>query len=586
MNGQRPAWEPKEGNPGGSELVAWVEHLRDLLASFPTDQEAATALRTDKGKVSTYVNGLEVPTLEFVKRLLREARPNGNQVTEEVRTVTRALHVEAVKAFSPNRAKKYQDAYMYEDLSQEVGVLKEERRLLRRELDAVRQRAAEKAQWLRAQHSQEKARLAEEVELAQDQVRALEQRLADAEQRIDQAREETAVARRELVEFRSAAGMELVVARRQVRELQDQAAARERVHRLQQRELSEAAQEKITALEEELAHTRQELAVAEERADEILGRLVESRAEIERIRTAEDHRTAAEQAVAEALDVVDDAYARQQADAPRLDEGTEPPKSLVTVTATIATTAEAGRPPGRTAPAGPGVPAGAGRLRSPKSPAADSDKHLSFADVLQIGACVLALAAIVLGIIQAVDAHAETVADLHAPVCPSGVTATAQQNCVGRETGQVVQKMRSLGENMDRLNVKRPSGATEIQQVEFDIYRAVREGSTVDLTVWKGDIVAVSAAGKTTRIRPLPHLSLLWIALLIGLGTVAIPCALKGSATPWKTAAWVALGCCFETYISVGFVVESPYWWLQLIGVLFCLIGAAVTFIIVITFED
>ncbi|MFJ3164365.1 coiled-coil domain-containing protein [Streptomyces kanasensis] len=563
-----------------------MEHLRDLLASFPTDQEAAAALGTDKGKVSTYVNGLEVPSLEFVKRLLREARPDGAEVTEDVRRLTRALHVQAVKQFSPNRARKYQDAYAYEDLSHEVGVLKEQRRVLRRELDAVRQQAEEKAQWLRAQHSREKARLAEQVELARTQVRGLERRLADAEQQMHQACEEVVAARRELVELRSAAGTELVVARRQVRELQEQAAERELAFQLQYRELSEVAEEKITALEEALAHKRQELAVAEERADEILGRLVESRAEIERIRTAEDRRTAAEQAVAEALDVVDDAYARQQTDAPRLDEGPEAPKSLVTVAATISTTAEAGRRPGKTASAGPGAPAGAGRLGSSKSPAADSDQHLSFAGVLQIGACVLALAAIVLGIVQAVDAHAKTVADLHAPVCPSGVTATAQQDCVGKEPGQVVEKIRSAGENMDRLNVKRPSGATEVQQVEFDIYRAVREGSTVNLTVWKGDIVAVSAAGKTTRIRPLPHLSLLWIALLIGLGKVAIPCALRGSTTSWKTAAWVGLGGCFETYISVGFVVGSPYWWLQLIGVLFCLIGAAATFVIVITFDD
>ncbi|MER7834099.1 hypothetical protein [Streptomyces sp. NPDC095602] len=563
-----------------------MEHLRDLLASFPTDQEAAAALGTDKGKVSTYVNGLEVPSLEFVKRLLREARPDGAEVTDEVRKLTRALHVEAVKEFSPNRAKKYQDAYAYEDLSREVGVLKEQRRLLRRELDAVRQQAEKKAQWLRAQHSREKARLVEEVELARARVRGLERRLADAEQQVRRAGEEAVAARQELVEFRSAAGEELAVARRQVRELQERAAEGERAFQSRQRELSEVAQERITALEEALARTRQELAVAEERADEILGRLVESRAEIERIRRAEDRRTAVEQAVAEALDVVDDAYARQQTDTLRLDEGPALPKPLVTVAATHSTAASTRRRPAETASTGPGAPAGAGRTGSPNSPAADSGQHLSFTDVLRIGTFVLALAALVLGIVQAVDAHAESVADLHATVCPAGVTATAQQDCVGKETGHVVEKIRSSGEDLDRLEVKRPSGATEVQQVEFAIYRAVREGSTVELTVWKGEVVAVSAAGKTTRIRPLPHLSLLWIALLIGLGKCVIPCALRGLTTPWKTAAWVGLGSCFETYISVGLAVGAPEWWLLLIGVLFCLIGAAIAFVIVMTFDE
>ncbi|THA45647.1 hypothetical protein [Streptomyces sp. A1136] len=559
-----------------------MEHLRDLLSVFATDREAAAVLKEDTGKISLYVNGRAVPPAGFVDKLLRAARPAGAPVTDEVRVVTRTRHLAALETISPVRAEKYRAAYERDALMREVELLEERERVLRQEIAASSRNAHEEIQRLRAGHAAERQRLTEELGHAREQVRALEQRLAETVRLAEQAQQANEADRRQLMRSRDRERSRLNSARQRIVELQAEAGVRERARQAEAERLSATARGRIEALEDELAHTLRALAEAEERADYLLERLLDSQTEIERIRSAEDREAAAAQAVAEALSVVDRAYAQQQAEP---DDEPDPPKVLVSVSPTTATSNEsdASQGPRPVAAAGPSPGRGAGSAR-PWAPH-NRRKRSPWARraALYTGRAViliLGLTALAIGLVEAADLRHDTMAPQNASRCaPTGI-ATARDDCLGRETGHVADMKPGDDATPYRLTITRPSGKTETDLVvDFDLYRAVRSGSAVDLDIWKDHIVKIGAAGKSSRIEhtALPATVRIW--LLLTFGTLAALCAvLADKGTPW-----IWIGICVAPLLAIWTACASTAalglveWWAVAISIVFWLPAPAFT---------
>ncbi|MEU3317357.1 hypothetical protein ABZ743_32425 [Streptomyces sp. NPDC006662] len=559
-----------------------MEHLRDLLSVFATDREAAAVLREDTGKISLYVNGRVVPPAGFVDKLLRAAPPAGAPVTDEVRVVTRTRHLAAMETISPVRAEKYRTAYERDALMRKVELLEERERVLRQEIAASSRTAQEEIERLQAGHAAERQQLTEELDHAREQVRALEQQLAETARSAEQAQQANETDRRQLMLSRDRERSRLNSAQQRIVELQAEAGVRERVRQAEAERLSATARGRIEALQDELAHTLRALAEAEERADFLLERLLDSQTEIERIRAAEDRETAAAQAVAEALSVVDRAYAQQQAEP---DDEPDPPKVLVSASPTTATSneSEASQGPRPAAAPGPAPARGAGSAR-PWAPQTQPKRNpwAWRRAALYTGRAVtliLGLTALAIGLVEAADLRANTMAPQNASRCAPTVIATAQ-DCLGRETGHVADMKPGDDATPYRLTITRPSGKTDTDLVvDFDLYRAVRSGSAVDLDIWKDHIVKIGAAGKSSRIEhtALPATARIW--LLLTFGTLAALCAvLAGKGTPWF---WMAI--CIAPLLAVWtacastVALDSVEWWAVAIAIVFWLPAPAFT---------
>ncbi|MEU0061454.1 hypothetical protein [Streptomyces sp. NPDC006334] len=546
-DGQQRRWRGEDGTAVHDDVAAWVNHLRDLLAAFATDKEAADALKWPTSKVSRYVNGHEVPTADFVTRLLRAKRPDGSAVTKDVRSVTRARHLAALEIISPTRAAKYRTAYERDELIDKVRQLEEQERSLQEEITSKGREAEESERRLRAQYSAEKEQLAGELARARDQVRELEQRLADAKAR---AKEAVEADRRELVRFRSQAESRLEEAQQWIRHLEGEATERERVRRAETERLS-AAQEHIAGLKKDLARTQRALAEAEERADSLLERLLESRAEVTRIRSAMNPQAAADHAVAEALRVIDNAYQQQQGElvaapttTPTAEEGPAEGPRLARSPAQAPTRTEGSTPPET------------GQPRRKRSAWNSHRTPPALAHTARAVALLLGLAAVWLGFVQVANLRHDALGYLTASPCAAASPANGQADCVSHETGDVAEKKPADGSNENRLSITRASGKTEADlQVGRDLYNAAHLGSPVDLAIWKSHIVRVSVAGESSRISNSPQ-SAVWMAGLVVLGMVTAACGVLGRKTPWP---WFALALVPILFIWTAFAAEVMF---------------------------
>ncbi|AEW98569.1 hypothetical protein [Streptantibioticus cattleyicolor] len=558
--GGRARWTPKPGHPRPAELADWVEHVRDLLEFFPTDQEAAHALNVDKSVISRYANGGEVPHKDFVGLLLRTVHPHGTPVTDEVRERTRHLHLAAVKAVNPQAGERYEGLYERDALRDRVAELTAREALLRQEIAAADARARDVGERLRAQWSAERHRLTDALRHAEQRAATLERRLAAAQ--------------------RDAEHTALEAAHRHVDALRTEAAELRRRHEDETARLSAAATARIAELEAELVRTRRARAQAEARADELLTRLAavtdEARqlhAETERLRTEADHHAAEADALAEATSVVNQAWHD-------LDHDTEPvfATTAPAVVADSATTA-AQRPVPRPPAPGPGSPAADAEgervrpaVRRVRAAVRRQTPRTLLIHAVRVVAVLAGLTSVVLGVGRWLDAHSEMVAVRNAPLCAPGTP----QPCTTAASGRVVDKY-SGSDNGDELTIATGTGRPRTIPVNSAVYGVAQRGSHADLRMWKGDVVRVTVAGRSSTGTPGSWLPLVWITLLLALGTETALCgALAGAGTSPGGTLFLALPFSMITSIPVAWLLSTTAWWAYPPTIAFWLFSAAV----------
>ncbi|MFB7475071.1 hypothetical protein [Kitasatospora sp. NPDC056184] len=128
------------------------------------------------------------------------------------------------------------------------------------------------------------------------------------------------------------------------------------------------------------------------------------------------------------------------------------------------------------------------------------------------------LATTVLGFRWFLDANDAAVAYRSAPVCDTA-EHTPGTDCVRRETGKVTNRYTVEGDGTTYLvTVARESGRGHRYEVNRDFYGAVKVGTDVDLTIYRGRVAEVSTQGERTGNAGTPWLSSLKVALLAGLG--------------------------------------------------------------------
>ncbi|GAA1406651.1 hypothetical protein GCM10009639_54690 [Kitasatospora putterlickiae] len=140
---------------------------------------------------------------------------------------------------------------------------------------------------------------------------------------------------------------------------------------------------------------------------------------------------------------------------------------------------------------------------------------------LVCGLIVLAgLGLVVLGFRSFVLTYDEVTAYLHAPVC--GATAASGADCLRHETGRVAERSThgSREGTVYQLAVARETVSIYgVYDVDEAFYDAMPPGSAVELTVFRGRVVEVAAAGHRARAPQVPLRACLELTALGFLGS-------------------------------------------------------------------
>ncbi|MFF4442826.1 hypothetical protein [Streptomyces sp. NPDC001621] len=176
-------------------------------------------------------------------------------------------------------------------------------------------------------------------------------------------------------------------------------------------------------------------------------------------------------------------------------------------------------------------------------------------------ALLIGLTACVFGALRILDARVQEFPALYVRPCAPASAPSAQQKCTTNETGRVAAKERT--EASGWLTVVRESGEKKTLPVEDGIYKAAKLGSTARLLIFEDRIAEISMAGKTQRVPPQIWLTLIWIALLFGTGTLTAVLALvAGRGSPWAAIS-LFLGPVYVLWTglcSIAVVGFSPWW--------------------------
>ncbi|MFJ9461669.1 hypothetical protein ACIRST_42190 [Kitasatospora sp. NPDC101447] len=162
----------------------------------------------------------------------------------------------------------------------------------------------------------------------------------------------------------------------------------------------------------------------------------------------------------------------------------------------------------------------AGSLSKPK-------QRRKVAPVVRMGWKVLlvaiGLSAVGLGFFRFVDAFEASGAYRSAPACGSAEAGDVVE-CVRTESGQVTKKSSSSSDDSVTylLTISRETAPSGEYDVGGAFYRDVEVGTTVDLKIWKDDVVWVSYHGHQAEQRNMPWWSVFEVALLIGAGTTLL----------------------------------------------------------------
>lgn len=171
--------------------------------------------------------------------------------------------------------------------------------------------------------------------------------------------------------------------------------------------------------------------------------------------------------------------------------------------------------------------------------------------IVRCCAMLLALAAVWTGLDLAREPYRETVRFRHAEACPRGAKTS---ECIGPETGRVVDKNRSVDSDGDAdysVSVERASGGTEAYDVSHELYTAAERGSPAHLKIWHGEVVGITVGGTSDDLDPSSVGSLLAALLVVWAGAGLVSWSLLGGGRfrvlfGWmgmRAFAWMLLGC-------------------------------------------
>ncbi|MFI6847528.1 hypothetical protein OG535_34970 [Kitasatospora sp. NBC_00085] len=217
--------------------------------------------------------------------------------------------------------------------------------------------------------------------------------------------------------------------------------------------------------------------------------------------------------------------------------------------------------------------------------------------IVRCCAALLGLAAIWAGVDLAGEPYRNSVQFRYAKPCPSGSPAGGQQDCIGHETGQVVDKDTSTRtkttgttdtsstttETVYQLSVRRASGAVETIEVGGALFGGAERGAGAELETWYGEVVGVTVDGKRDTMTPSSTNALMWDLLVawIGLGVVLWSALGGGSAHAFfgtlgtRAFAWVWFGL-WTLWPVTGIVAGGASWPRLAFSALFWLFGAVV----------
>ncbi|WP_344626564.1 hypothetical protein [Kitasatospora arboriphila] len=136
--------------------------------------------------------------------------------------------------------------------------------------------------------------------------------------------------------------------------------------------------------------------------------------------------------------------------------------------------------------------------------------------VVAVGMWALPVALVIGGIMWILILNQNDTGYRSAPHCEAVATQQGT-DCLATETGRVIKKIEH-GDEPTELKIERASGRQETVDAG-PLAEIVQADANITLSVWKGKVVQISAAGRTNRI---PHISTLLAlapAFLIGGGT-------------------------------------------------------------------
>ncbi|MGF1432392.1 hypothetical protein [Kitasatospora sp. LaBMicrA B282] len=160
--------------------------------------------------------------------------------------------------------------------------------------------------------------------------------------------------------------------------------------------------------------------------------------------------------------------------------------------------------------------------------------------------------------------------NLSAPSRPCTATEQAGTGaCFQLESGTVTDKHSADSDSGDALWVKRASGKTDIYEVNDSVLNAARIGSTADLKIYQGKVVALGVGGKETSIRQDLEFWDIWKLIVIVLGALMIQAGIlaRKSARPGSGFLFEFVFLMILTAIAGGITVSSG-----VVGVIFAAI--------------
>lgn len=174
---------------------------------------------------------------------------------------------------------------------------------------------------------------------------------------------------------------------------------------------------------------------------------------------------------------------------------------------------------------------------------------------------LVGLATVALGFSRFVDAYDTSVAYLGAPAC-AALAAPPAEDCTTRETGRVTGRRVGSNENSDccEVTVSREVALTTTYVVTEGLYRSLRTGDDVDLTLWNGRVVELSHQGHRSPVAEAAWSTSLKLALLVGAGTaLTVFTLLQGHRDGWIVPAAVCLFLSFCTFLGSAVLVAAQW---------------------------
>ncbi|MFJ4186464.1 caspase domain-containing protein [Kitasatospora sp. NPDC089509] len=214
------------------------------------------------------------------------------------------------------------------------------------------------------------------------------------------------------------------------------------------------------------------------------------------------------------------------------------------------------------------------RSRTTCAPGRRSGRSSEWSRPAQVVIVLIGLVVVGSGVFWGYLLRAEAVGDLSAKPCASAATGTGTGDCIAPETGRVTHKEHTTSNDSDTwtLTVARETAGNGDYDVGHALYDSVETGSTVDLKVWKGEVIRVEHAGHSDRVRESINWRQFLAFLLVATGIVLTVAVLK-RAEFGETAFVVVWFSVWEVGPGMLFMNGTSWW--TLLGLLWAAFGIA-----------